>query len=198
MSQTQQSDQRKVQPTPNNTQSQTAKHISSSEERSGERISERKETSQKLLISNTKRSSKQKQDKTKPVEAAVTFAEHIRVNEADDLGQRYTFGFFEEQKQLNNLVKKSGKLTLRNHEESMSDNTTTINTATNNNHNGKTSQLGQKHRSKHHKASLNSEHKRYQFNDNIDANSFNYHQILEFISNCKYISSLFRSSDRCL
>jgi len=34
-----------------------------------------------------------------------------------------------------------------------------------------------------------SDQRRYVFKDNIDANSFNYQQIIEFISNCKYRSS---------
>lgn len=171
MSQTQQSDQRKVQSAPNNIRSQQTKQ-QSSQERTGERVSDRRETSLKPISSHAKRSLVETQENSRQDEAAVTFADHIRVNDDDDVGQRYTFGFFEEQRQQTNQVK-PGKLTPKHNEKLVMINS-------------KTSQVGQKHKMKHPKASLNSEQKRYKCNDDIDANSFNYHQILEFISNCKY------------
>lgn len=166
MSQTQQSDQRKVQPPLNNILSQPGKQKSSSLERYIGRTSDPKEPNHKPEISHAKRSSQPKQSSSS--EAAVTFADHIRVSD-DDVGERYTFGFFEEPRQQTNSHVKAYKSTTKHNEKSI----TSYN---------KTSQVSQKHKMKHPKASLISEQKRYKCNDNIDANSFNYHQILEFIS----------------
>ena len=131
---------------------------------------ERRDTARKAAASHAKCKQEEKRDKSKQDDAVVTFADHIRVND-DDVGERYTFGFFDkQQKQQTTIQAKSVKPTSKHNE------------STNNN----SSQVGQKHKLKHLKASLISEQKRYKCNDNIDANSFNYHQILEFISNCKY------------
>lgn len=130
-----------------------------------EHSSELKQVKQAVL-------SQQNEDQRPPItqshdDAVVTFADHIRVNE-EDIGQ-YTFGFFDEQ--LGNQV---------NHNKSTKSNQNSLAT----NHSYKqTNQMVQKQKPKHSKASPNSEKKRYKFNDNIDANSFNYNQILEFISN---------------
>lgn len=118
----------------------------------------------------------QKKEGKKQDEAVVTFAEHIRISD-DDVNGQYTFGFFDEQRQQTNSQSKPTKTTTKHNENSPVSNS-------------KLNQNGQKHKLKHPRASLNSEQKRYKFNDNIDANSFNYHQILEFIRNCKYTPSL--------
>lgn len=101
-------------------------------------------------------------------DTVVTFAGHIRVN--DDQAGQYTFGFFDEQpisqEESSNRVKSN---------ESQQENIK------------QTKVLSQKPELKHLKASPNSEEKCYKSNDNIDANSFNYHQILEFISTGEYL-----------
>lgn len=120
-----------------------------------------------------------KRKEAKQEEAAVTFAEHIRISD-DDVKGRYVFGFFDEQRQQQSGNQaKPNKTTIKHNENSPFNNS---------------NQAGQKHKLKYPKASLNSEQNRYKFNDNIDANSFNYHQILEFISNCKYQRNLSKST----
>jgi len=104
-------------------------------------------------------------------QAAVTFAHHIQVRDEDDI--QYTFGFFDEQPNQTQQPKA----------------TVTSHTSNANNSRKQANQFQQpslqepKHKPKQSKASPNSEENCYKSNDNIDANSFNYEQILKFISN---------------
>lgn len=164
VAQKQASEQRALQPNSNDNQSQS-KQSSSLTERNVDRGGDRKETCLKSAAFHMKRSSGQQQEETGPLDAVVTFADHIRPDD-DNVDKRYTFGFFEEQHTTN--LDESDKPIMKHNEKH------------------KSNPVGQKHKMKHIKASLNSDQKRYKFNDNIDATSFNYHQILQFISNCKY------------
>lgn len=113
-------------------------------------------------------------------EGAVTFAHHLKVH--DDDVRLYTFGFFEEQPNQTQQPK-----------------TTTIANQTilvDKNDSMKQSSLSQqsvnnqpKINLKQPKASPNSEKKCFKSNDKIDATSFNYDQILKFISSRKYLAT---------
>lgn len=114
-------------------------------------------------------------------EAVVTFAHHLQVH--DDDVRQYTFGFFEEQ--LNQT--QQTKPTIAN-QSILVDKNVIVNDPI------KPSSLSQQSVSnqprvdlKQPKASPNSEGKCSKSNDKIDASSFNYDQILKFISNRKYL-----------
>lgn len=167
------SSQRKVHAILIDNQPQQSQKQQSLPERPSDRNNELKETTTNIKL-KAKRNHDQKKESEKQDEAVVTFAEHIRISD-DDVSDKFVFGFFDEKRQQTGNQSKATKTTMKHNENSPVSNI-------------KSNQVGQKHKLKHPKASLNSEQKRYKFNDNIDANSFNYHQILEFIQNCKYES----------
>lgn len=103
---------------------------------------------------------------------AVTFADHIKVR-SEDVSQ-YTFGFFDDQP----TPSQQTKLITTNH-----------NSHANNSRKQPSQFLQSEHKQKPKqvKASPNSEENCYKTKDNFDVNSFNYEQILKYISNGKSI-----------
>lgn len=115
---------------------------------------------------------------------AVTFAHHLKVN--DD--GHYTFGFFDDRPE-----QKASKISNKINSNSQT-NTQANNNNSSNNHYSRKKTLSQNHitenkqRQKQIQPSLISERTyKSKIQDKINVDSFNYDQILKFISNCKYI-----------
>lgn len=119
---------------------------------------------------------------------AVIFANHIKVRDEDT--SEYTFGFFDEQTP-NKQIQKCNVIT-NDPILKKSNSNVIINNVKKQTHPQNEQNLEKVLRSKpkQFKPSPNSEI-RYKSNDNINANSFNYDQILKFISDCKYITLTF-------
>lgn len=108
-------------------------------------------------------------DQIKSEPAVVTFAHHLKVHD-EDVQQQYTFGFFDEQpdQQMQSIKQTNSSQNTNPRKQS---------TQAQGNEN--------KLKAKQPKTSLNSE-RCYKFKDRVNVDSFNYEQILKFISNCKY------------
>lgn len=111
-----------------------------------------------------------------PAAAAVTFANHIKVS--DDVVEQYTFGFFDHEQKTSQVQ-----------QSNPADNSNLILSSTNSRKQFSHPQQSIQKESvtKQSKASPNSEENSCKKHDNIDANSFNYEQILKFIKNGKYL-----------
>jgi hypothetical protein len=150
------SNQRKVQAISIDNQPLQSTKQQSLQERSNDRSDECKETTPNDRM-KSKRNHDLKKDLTKD-EAVVTFADHIRISD-DDVGDQFTFGFFDEQRQQ----------TISNQTKPTKTTTTTVAIATKHNENSP---------------------------DSNDANSFNYHQVLEFIRSCKFLHPMICSQSK--
>lgn len=113
-------------------------------------------------------------------EVAVTFAHHLQVHADDD--RQYTFGFFEEQPNQTQQTKS----TIANHNILVDKNVIVNDLMKHSSLSHQSVNNQPKIYPKQPKASPNSEEKCFKSNDKIDATSFNYDQILKFISNRKF------------
>lgn len=114
-------------------------------------------------------------------DAAVTFAQHLQVEQSSG-AQQYSFGFFDEEQAPNKV---SGHKIANKLEISVNPNDK-LNQYQERREQDKQQpscpRFGNVKPPKYPKASHNSESRSYTFNDNIDTSSFNYDQILEYIS----------------
>lgn len=110
-------------------------------------------------------------------QAAVTFANHLKVRDEDV--QQYTFGFFDEQTDQTHKAndnKHSNKNQIPNNNNNLRKQASYQ----------QLSQIEPKQvKIRQSKTSPNSDENRRKYNDKNDANNFNYEQILQFISNGK-------------